>query len=463
MPKSLAERLAELTIQLRYEDLPESVRRRAVDAVLDTLGCMLAGSRNESSQSMYRYVRAVEAAPRSTVVGTDVRTAPALAALANGTSSHSMELDDTAEKAVLHPGVVVIPAAMAIAEIQGVSGADFLAAVVAGYEAVVRIGAATLGSQHPRGFHATGTTGPFGSAAAAGYLLRLNAEQQTNAFGLAGVNASGLLEYKAGGDWSKRLQAGLASEAGVVAAGLAREGYTGPRTIVEGRFGFFNGYANESEPSLVTEALGERWEIETVAIKPYACCRFNHAPLDAILQIVRQHGVRADEVQKMEVLVSDQTIRSVVWPQESRYRPQTVVDAQFSLPFCVARAVEAGRLSPAELTSESLTDERTLALAARVEAKPDAVFTALYPDHNGCKITVHTPRGTFTAEVHNAKGEPEHPLTEAELAAKFEGLAAIAEIPAEPIIRAVRALPTAPNLNDLFAALATREPATAGR
>src|SRR6204780_838672 len=231
-------RLAEYAAALRYDDLPREVIERAKDCIIDTVAVIVLGARLPWSQIVMRYAERVGAGGRARVLGSTGPTlrAPA-AALANGTLAHAFESDNlTKPGAGVHPGGTLLPPALAVAQETGCSGRRLIEAVVAGYEVMYRIGYATKHSNERRGFHAPGTTGPFGAAVAAGVLLGLDAERMTNAIGIAGSLAGGLMEFARSGTGAmvKRLHLGRASESGVMAAYLAADGFTGPRSVLEG-------------------------------------------------------------------------------------------------------------------------------------------------------------------------------------------------------------------------------------
>ncbi|MDI7261191.1 MAG: MmgE/PrpD family protein [Thermodesulfobacteriota bacterium] len=415
-------RLGHLIEETRYESLPPLSIERAKMCLLDTLGVMSHGSLTESSQAIYSWAKDQRVGGRSTVVGGGFKTSPLIAALCNGTSGHSVEMDDFHKGSVLHPGVVVVPAVLAVGEEVGTSGRDSLLAFVLGYETMIRIGMASLGTQHQLGFHPTGTCGIFGSAAAASRLYGLKEEKIVHALGISGTQASGLLEYKTSGDWTKRLQAGMASSRGILCAQLASYGFTGPSTILEGPYGFLKVFCAKYDVDLIGQKLGEKWMIEGISFKPYASCRFSHAPIDAFLHILNEEDLEADEIEWVKVEVSEQAIRSIMYPEERKYRPETVVDAQFSLPYCLAVAGLFRKVTPREFEAERLKDERILSFARKVGAFAVETYTKRYPRHIGCGVTLRARGKTFSHEVIDSKGDPEVPFSYEELEQKFKKL-----------------------------------------
>jgi 2-methylcitrate dehydratase PrpD len=236
------------------------------------------------------------------IIGTKERAPYVYSALANGTSSHAIEMDDVNNEASLHPGVVVFPAALATSEMVEATGKKFIEAVVLGYEVMIRLGKA-LGPEnsYKRGFHPTGTCGPFGSSVAASKILGLGEKGLLSALGIAGSQAAGSMEYLAQGAWTKRFHAGWAAYSGMIAAQLARKGFRGPTSIIEGRDGFLHAYSNGADASKVLEGIGSGFEILRTSVKPHACCRYMQPPIDGVLKIVRENDLQPDQIQRVRL------------------------------------------------------------------------------------------------------------------------------------------------------------------
>lgn len=380
---TLAEHLAEFATGPRGQDLPAEVITRGAMHVLHLVAVALAGSRADSSQPMLRVIREGAGRPEATVYGLGRITSATEAALANGTLAHALELDDDHRTGTVHPGAVVVPAALAAAEAMGASGRTLLRAVMLGYEVMCRVGEAFMGQQFYRGFHPTGTCGVFGAAVAAGIAFGLDREQLVRALGIAGTQASGLAEWRADGSWIKRLHAGRAAQSGVLAARLAREGFTGPATILEGASGFLQAFAFEGaiDAEAVTRRLGDEFRAMATAFKPYPCCRFSHGALDLALGLHRE-GVTAPDVASVHLRIYKTNILNYV------SRPPSTVDAQFCLPYLVAAAVVRGRVGLAELTEAAIRDPEILALSDRISVEEDPSFTAQYPERYPTELAV---------------------------------------------------------------------------
>jgi 2-methylcitrate dehydratase PrpD len=364
--------------------------------------------------------------------------APAGAALINGSLAHSLDFDDTHAVAVLHPGATVIPAALAAAEIAGASGAEALAAIVAGYEVALRIALALpAGAHYDRGFHPTATCGAFGAAAAAGRVFRLDAGGIESAFGIALSQASGSLQFLANGAWTKRFQVGWASLAGLSAATLARAGYKGASEPLEGRHGFLRAYAPEPDPQRAVRRLGEEWELMATAVKPYPSCRWGHAAIDAALALRAEHRFEAGGIESATLGLSRAGMLLIGEPAAKKSDPRNIVDAQFSGPFVVAAALATGAMA---WDSYRLIDDPKLrALMMRIRCENDPEIEADFPAHMSGKLTVRAGGEVFTRKTLDPKGEPSNFLTEAELGAKFAGLAnaVIGERPAARLAETV--------------------------
>ena len=335
--------LADFCLGIRWSRLDEAVQERTRELLLDLLGVALAGSRQPSSGPAVEVARRLGGAGAACLIGARGGAPAVWAALANGTAAHAVELDDVTTESSLHPGVAVIPAALAIAEECEASPAALLAAIVAGYEVTMRVGnALNPASAYARGFHPTGVAGVFGATMAAGRILGLERDQLVAALGIAGTLASGSLEYLSDGAWTKRLNAGWAGHAGITAAHLAHAGFSGPATVFEGRLGALHAYSDASDAALLLADLGEPLQVMRVSIKPYACCRYNHGLIDCVLDLARTHRVSPDDVARVRLGVLSGGALLVADPIEQKRAPESVVDAQFSAPYAAAVALVLG-------------------------------------------------------------------------------------------------------------------------
>jgi 2-methylcitrate dehydratase PrpD len=425
-PRTAAAALTELCLGLHWAELSEAVRGRTHELLLDLLGVALAGSRLPSSSAAARAALALGGrGGGASVIGGQSQTSAAWAALANGTAAHAVELDDVTTESSLHPGVAVIPAALALAEDLGASPIAMLEAIVAGYEVTMRVGnALNPASAYARGFHPTGVAGIFGATMAAARLLELTVEQTTNALGVAGTLASGSLEYLADGAWTKRLNPGWAGHAGITAAYLARADFNGPATVFEGRLGVLHAFSDAPYPDRLLSDLAGPLQVMRVSIKPYACCRYNHGLIDCVFQLVDAHHFTPHEVASIRLGVLSGGALLVADPIEQKRAPTSVVDAQFSAPYAAAVALTYGSGGIDAYTPDKIQDPTVRDLMAHTECYRDASLDAGYPAQWPAAVQISLKDGRMlSTRVEFATGEPENPVARPALLEKFVGLA----------------------------------------
>src|SRR6516165_9726537 len=361
-------RLAEYAAALRYEDLPAPVVQQAKDCIIDTVAAAICGATLPWSRIVIDYAERTGPRGSSHILGCGSAVQANAAALANGALAHAFELDSlTRPGAGAHPGATVLPPALAIAQEQGSSGRDLIVAFVAGNEVMIRIGRATGHTNEARGFHAPGTTGPFGGAVAAGHLLRLGPAAMTNALGIAGSLAGGLLEFARGdGGMVKRLHLGRASEAGVLAGSLAADGFEGPRTVLEGEFGFLRVFCTKWDEAELTRGLGEEFVVSTTVLKRYPCHATAHAAVRAVRDLQAEHGFKGAEVEAITVTGAERMVE-----RHNILEPADLMLAQYSIPFCVALALHREARDPESFDESALRDPRIRALCRSVRLVPE--------------------------------------------------------------------------------------------
>jgi 2-methylcitrate dehydratase PrpD len=401
---TIATRLADLAVAAPTAAADVAARRMQLYA-LDTLAVALGGTVSPSSDAMRRTVLSACGKAESTVFGVGRVTSAWDAALANGAFAHALELDDDHRVAVLHPGAVVVPTALAVAEAEGCPGGTFLRALLMGYEVTCRVGEVFRGSQFYHGMHPTALCGVFGAAAAAAVASRLDRDAVVRALGIAGTQAFGLTEWRQDGSWIKRLHPGRAAHTGVLAARLAREGFTGPATIFEGAGGFFRAFSF-GEPlyvDVMTEGLGHEFHAVGTAIKPYPCCRFEHGAIDLAIGL-HQAGVVPSDIEKVAIRIYRTDVLSY------HHVPENVVDAQFNVPYAVAVALTRGKVSLSDFTPAAIADPSVLALARRVDVAEDADFSAKYPAEYFVEMALTLRDGTERRVLSECpSGDPEAP------------------------------------------------------
>jgi len=416
--------LSAFTAAIRLDRLPPELVARARLLLLDLVGNIVRARHDaESTPALLAATRALGlAAGNAGVFGCSARYTPAGAALLNGALGHSLDFDDTHAGGSLHPGAPVIPAALAAAEMVGASGAETLAAIIAGYEVTCRIALALpAGAHYARGFHPSATCGAFGAAAAAARVFGLDAAGVASALGIALSQTAGSLQFLANGAWTKRFQVGWAAMAGLTAAALAREGFKGAAEALEGRHGFLAAYAPSPEPERAVVGLGVEFELMRTAVKPYPSCRYGHAGIDAALTLRAEHDLEPAAITAVTLGLSQAGMLLIGQPLAQKQNPQNVVDGQFSGPFVIACALASGAMG---WDSYRLLDDPVVrGLMAKVVCRADPEIEAVFPRYMAGKLTIAAHGEEFTRTIVVAKGEPENFLTETELRAKFAGLA----------------------------------------
>jgi 2-methylcitrate dehydratase PrpD len=420
--------LARFCALLQKEDLPTTVCERVRYLLLDHLAVTIRGSTLPSSLACYQMLEqmAIGNTGTATIFGKKERAEAAWVALANGIASHGLEMDDVENRSSLHPGVVVFPAALALAEQLGSSPADFYSAVVAGYEVTLRVGAAlNPASAYDRGFHPTAVCGTLGAAAASARLLRLSPEQTNMALGIAGSMAAGSMAYLNDGAWTKRLHPGWACHAGIMAARLAAAGFIGPASILESSYGFLQAYSSASDISKLERQEKDEFAIMQVSIKPYACCRYMHGPIDCLFEIMHTHHPNPDQIELVRCGVLTGGRGLIADPIGQKKHPKNVVEAQFSMPFGAAIALLTGTAGLSVFTNEQLRDSRIHELMQRVECYSSPELDEYYPAEWRASASVRMIDGReFSANVRYALGDPHNPLSWEQLEARFHELVA---------------------------------------
>lgn len=414
--------LARWIARLRHEDLPARTRETVRLALLDTLGCGVHGQATPWATTLLQWARAgAPARGEATVWG---EKAPSLraadAALVNGVAAHGFELDDY-HSAKLHPGAVVIPAAIALAEKLDLDGKKLVTAIAAGYEVMIRSSLALNPSAaRLRGWHLTGICGPFGAAAACAVLLGLNEEQAAWALGLGGTQGAGLWAFNADGTMSKRFHAGRAAYSGLLAAELAALGFTGPTQIYEFHDGgVLKAYSDASDPAPLTARLGEVFRLDSSCIKPYSCCGSTHAYVDAAFELRRRLGTPWKERRRVRIGMA-----KVVDVQCGfRYVPSSALNAQMSLRFVVAAALLEGQVLPPQFAEAKLSDPAITALAGRLELEHDAELDNLYPERFAAWVAAQDDRGAWQrVDVSDPLGSAANPVGEQGIIEKLRGI-----------------------------------------
>jgi 2-methylcitrate dehydratase PrpD len=446
-----AQRFASFSSALTLEVIPEDVIEAAKLHMLDTLGCGLAAHGVDAAPAAREAMTETGVSGPATAIGVSGGLPAAEAALVNGVTCHALDYDDTHTGAIAHVSVVIVPAALAVAQSEGARGADLLVAAVAGNEIVARLGMAVGSAFHARGFHPTSVCGVFGATAAAGRLYGLDAGSVTNALGIAGSMASGLLEFLADGSSTKRLHPGWAAHAGIIASRLAAHGATGPSSVIEGRFGLYRAFVQRDDVDVAAmlDDLGQRWETPRIAFKPYPACHYIHAPLDATVQLAADTPLAIDDIDEIVALTPESGVSLVLEPLAAKHRPRSDYEAKFSLPYSIASFLIRGKVDVSTYTGEAIVDPEVLTLAAKVryEVKDYETFPEALP--GGVRIRTRDGR-ELEAELPYQRGGPENPMTPEQVREKFRANAALA-IPDQEVAALEEAIMTLERCEDLGA------------
>jgi len=412
----LSTKFAEFACGLRFEDLSHEVVLQAKKAILDLVGVALAGYPMEFPTMVVDYIAGLGGNPEATIIRKRKKYPAMNAALANGVCAHALDMDDGYRYGGVHPASPTVPAAIAAAELQGSSGKDLITATVAGFEVLLRTSRAINPSHLSRGFHTTGTVGPFGAVVAVGKLIGLRQDEMVSAIGIAGLQGAGLLEILHDGAMVKPIHPGKAAMAGLLAAIFARNGAKGPASIFEGQKGFLGAMADKIDHDALLRGLGEEFEILGTYFKLHAACRHTHPIIDAALEICTKNGLGREEIKGIEI----ETYPVAVQFCGHTVHPDTVSAAKFSIPFSVAMAISFGDLFMDKFTEENIRDDCIKELAAKVKVHPGEEWARDYPDKRGASVTIKTFSGqSHSSSVPLAKGERENPATLEDLMEKF--------------------------------------------
>jgi len=411
--------LARYAANTRFEDLTPDLVREAKRRTADVLAIGLSGSTTASGKGMRAFAHEVSPAGGAALWGSDETASAEIAAFANATMAFHLELDDVHRTSHTHPGISVIPAALAICEERKLTPKDFLAAVVVGYDVVTRVGMAVSPSIYvDRVFLAPGTLAPLGAAAAVANLLRLNEDQTAKLLGAAAfLSPLALFEAFAKGAPVKNTAMGWGNLIGIWGAKLCAAGLFGPATAIEGNFGYAKATADTYDLRKIEDPANVNRGILNTGIKPYSCCRQHHSAVDAILELREKNGLRPEQVERIRV-------RTFAVASRGKHQvPDTVAGATYSAPFTVASALTAGSCWREQYTEEKIRDANVLTLARKVEVVKDDELDALYDEKWPAIVEVQTKDGRFlSARRDIMKGEPEDPVSDPELRRKFDSL-----------------------------------------
>lgn len=438
---------------LKYDAIPDEVLEAAKLCLLDAFGCGLFGSTQQWSRIAADLAVDLSGGGPASLWGRAASASPTDAALANGTAIHGFEIDDIHTRSLMHPGAVTIPAALALAELHGKSGRDFLTAMIAGYEIGLRVGVAGGIPHQMKGYHPSGTAGCLGSAAAAAHILGLNAEQTTHALAIGATQAAGLYCAVRTGAMTKRMHAGRAAQAGVLGGMLAQRGFTGsPDALEAPDSGYMSTLADNPDLAPFVASLGREWETPLVGFKAYAACASAHTIIDA-LDAMMKRGLTAQNLEHLTIRMSRIGVNNVGW----EYRPSTIVAAQMNGFFTAGMKLVDGQSFIDQYKAERIADPKIMDVIGKVEIVHDPELDlGGAPKRHAVKTQARTTDGrTFDQYVEQRRGSPQHPLARAEIEAKFQRTAGSALKPeaVEELFNQVNAIESVADMREVGATL----------
>ena len=423
MSQDIAFTLAEYAASLKCKDLPPSAVTATKENIFDTLTCATSGSTAPGIGEMMSLVDEWGGTPQATSLVFGKKYPAHHAAWLNSAMAHANDFDDTHDKAMLHAGVPVIPAALAATELKGeVSGEDFLAGVAAGLDIICRLGLSTTIGIVASGWIYTSLLGYFGATAAAGRIMGLSKEEMVNAFGIAYSQCAGTYQPIRDSAITKRMQPGFAAKGALISVQMAKKGIYGVQNTFQGVDGFYRVYLqNQAKPEVAIQDLGVRFEQEMLSYKPYPCCRVNHTSIDAAIEAKKKWNLSPEQIRKVEMRVNKHYYSACCTPIDVRKAPRSPVEAQFSTPYTVAAGLLYGRVGLADFTKEGIKRKEVLDLAARVDGVLDEEIEKMSSAQmSPVVIRIETVDGkVHELRMEHTLGSPEKPMTQANFDAKL--------------------------------------------
>lgn len=416
--ETISSTYADFLVRTRFDDVSAEVVQQAKKVILDLIGVALAGYKiMPFPKIVLDYVFELGGKPEATVIQGKRKIPAVHAAFANASCAHALDMDDGHRFAASHPGAVIVPTAIAAAELTGADTKSLIAGVVAGYDVMIRVGKAINPSSLNRGFHITGITGTFGAAAAAANIMGLSREKIIAALGMAGLQSAGLIRtnHEEEGSMVKPITPARAAVSGLLSCILAKKGASGPLQIFEGEDGYLKAFADEVNVNILTQNLGVDYEIRNVYLKLYAACRHAHAPIDAAFEAFRKSDQKIGEIDKIIVETYPAAVRLAGIPHAT-----TPSAGRFSIAFSVALALIKKDAGADKYSDENIRDENIQRLSQKVVLSVGDQWERLYPDKRGATVRIIDNRHReYSAEVELGKGEPENPASWEEIYQKF--------------------------------------------
>jgi 2-methylcitrate dehydratase PrpD len=413
----LRKTLSDFIHDTAFEKIPANVIHHAKRCLLDLIGVGIAGGRQHAATIVQGLIPAMDGCDEVTLWGSDRKLPLLTAALMNAVQAHAIDMDDGHRYANGHPGVVTIPAAVALSEKENLTGRQLIEAIVIGYEIFIRLGSALNPDLLLRGFHTTATVGCFSSGAVAAKLLKLSRLQTENALSLSGLQSAGLLEVLHSGESGKSFQVGKAAQSGIIAGLLAQQGADGPESVFEGEKGFFKAFAGKPcDPRAICKNLGKDFNLPSIYFKKHAACRHIHSALDAVADIVGKHAVAPEKIGSIDIETYSiaKSLTGHIATADSE------LGAKFSTPIAIGLLLVFGQSDSAVYKKQYVSDPLVQSIAKKVTVRVNPERDKVYPGQRGARVTVNAGIQSYTHEVIYPKGEPENPLSDDEMASKFE-------------------------------------------
>lgn len=422
---TLSEKLADFTLNLKFEDIPPEVLEHFKLLIMDTLGVSIASYDLEHARIIRDVVFGLQTVPESTVWGTKVKVDMADAVLANAALIHGMDYDDTHVGGMVHPSASVVSTSFVVGEKTGASMREIMAATVIGWEIIVRLGLAARSAFHDHGYHPSGILAPFAATCTAGRLLNVSRDTLLNTLGLCGSQAASLQEFLHDGAWVKKMHPGWGAHSAIYSLLMAERGFTGPQKVFEGEFGLWRTHLGFVEGLFEAFSdLGKVWRTPEITFKLYQCCHFLQSFIECILKIKTQNNFSPDDIERIECRVGQRGKMIVCEPEEEKKRPTTEYGMSFSLPFIIAMTILEGKISPAEINVSQMKRPEVIALIDKVYYVVDESVPT--PGHLSGWVKVYLQNGQeFTHYQKFERGSKENPININDVMEKFRQCAEI--------------------------------------
>lgn len=452
MSKTISEQLADFALTLPWEKIPAEIISYGRMLLLDTFGVAMSCQKLPHAAAVKETLRQLGSTGPARLWGSRETASLADAVLYNSCLIHGADYDDTHVAGVVHPSSAVVATAVTVGQAEHASGEEIMAAIVVGWEVMVRLALAAKGRFHDVGYHCTGIVAPFAAACVAARLMKLDRETLVNALGICGSQAAALQEFLQDGTWAKKIHPGWGCHAAIYALLMARGGFTGPRKVFEGKFGIWNthlGTVDGLQDQI--QGLGDTWHVSEIAFKMYPVCHMAHSFIDCMLALQREHGIRAEDIAEVECRIETRCYHVICDPREAKIHPQSDYMMRFSLPYLVAIAAKTGRVSPWEIDLRYAQDPEILDLMARIRCVADD--SKRNPGYFPGWLEVRTRSGElYQRQQLYELGTPHNPIKPADVVEKFRNnvSAFYSDEAAERLRSELESFPELPDANRLL-------------